>query len=77
MQMKKDYSTADLARIDHSRVDAAVGPVYVDGAEKGDTLKIDNGYISLLRGHMRLNVGKYGSMAEAEEGIEPSLISLT
>ncbi|MCL4310846.1 MAG: acetamidase/formamidase family protein [Candidatus Thermoplasmatota archaeon] len=40
MQMKKDYSTADLARIDHSRVDAAVGPVYVDGAEKGDALKI-------------------------------------
>ena len=40
MQIKKDYSTADLAKIDHSRVDAAVGPVYVDGAEKGDTLKI-------------------------------------
>jgi replication factor A1 len=38
----------------------------------GETLKIDNGYISLLRGHMRLNVGKYGSMAEAEEGIEPN-----
>ncbi len=38
----------------------------------GETLKIDNGYISLLRGHMRLNVGKYGSMAESEEEIEPN-----
>ncbi len=38
----------------------------------GEVLKIDNGYISLLRGHMRLNVGKYGSMAESEEDIEPN-----
>ena len=38
----------------------------------GENLKIDNGYISLLRGHMRLNVGKYGSMAESEEEIEPN-----
>lgn len=32
-------------------------------------LFIENGYISLVRGHMRLNVGKYGSLKEAEEGI--------
>jgi replication factor A1 len=38
----------------------------------GEVLKIDNGYISLLRGHMRLNVGKYGSMAESEDEIEPN-----
>ncbi len=38
----------------------------------GEVLKIDNGYISLLRGHMRLNVGKYGSMSESEEDIEPN-----
>jgi replication factor A1 len=38
----------------------------------GENLKIDNGYISLLRGHMRLNVGKYGSMSESDEEIEPN-----
>ncbi len=38
----------------------------------GEILKIDNGYISLLRGHMRLNVGKYGTMSEGDEDIEPS-----
>ena len=30
---------------------------------------IENGYISLVRGHMRLNVGKYGSLKPAEEEI--------
>ncbi len=38
----------------------------------GEVLKIDNGYISLLRGHMRLNVGKYGTMSEGEEDVEPN-----
>ena len=38
----------------------------------GENLKIDNGYISLLRGHRRLNVGKYGSMSESDEEIEPN-----
>lgn len=38
----------------------------------GEVLKIDNGYISLLRGHMRLNVGKYGTLSESDEDIEPS-----
>lgn len=31
------------------------------------TIFIENGYISLVRGHMRLNVGKYGSLKDAEE----------
>lgn len=30
---------------------------------------IENGYISLVRGHMRLNVGKYGSLKAAEEEV--------
>ncbi len=36
----------------------------------GDVLQVDNGYISLVRGHMRLNIGKYGSMSQAEEELE-------
>ncbi len=40
-----------------------------DQASDGQTLYIDNGYISLVRGHMRLNVGKYGSLSEATEEV--------
>lgn len=35
-----------------------------------DTIKIVNGYISLVRGHMRLGLGRYGSFEETEEVIE-------
>lgn len=38
-------------------------------ATDGQTLYIDNGYISLVRGHMRLNVGKYGSLSTANEEV--------
>ncbi|MCL4328044.1 MAG: single-stranded DNA-binding protein [Candidatus Thermoplasmatota archaeon] len=38
-------------------------------AENGKTLFIDNGYISLVRGHMRLNVGKYGSINPGTEEV--------
>lgn len=36
----------------------------------GDALYIDNGYVTLVRGHMRLNVGKYGSIKKSEEAPE-------
>ena len=39
-------------------------------AVKDETVLIDNGYVSLVRGHIRLNVGKYGSFAKAETPIE-------
>lgn len=37
---------------------------------QGNTLYIDNGYVTLVRGHMRLNVGKYGSIKKSEETVE-------
>jgi replication factor A1 len=37
---------------------------------KDETILVDNGYVSLVRGHIRLNVGKYGSFAKAETPIE-------
>ncbi len=40
-----------------------------DQVEEGDTIYVDNGYISLVRGHMRLNVGKYGSIKRSDEEI--------
>lgn len=30
--------------------------------KEGDVLKIENGYTTVIRGHLRLNVGKYGKM---------------
>ena len=41
-----------------------------DMVEEGNTILVDNGYISLVRGHMRLNVGKYGAIKESEEEVE-------
>lgn len=34
-----------------------------------DVLLIDNGFMSLVRGHLRLNVGQYGSFSANEEDI--------
>ena len=38
--------------------------------QKDETVLIDNGYVTLVRGHIRLNVGKYGSMAKSDQTIE-------
>jgi len=62
----------------HEVVDALVGDetacIYLtlwdDNIEKvkeGDTLSIKNGYINLLRGSMRLNIGRYGSFEIVKE----------
>ncbi len=39
---------------------------------KDDVIEIKNGYVSLVRGHMRLNVGKYGQLSKSEKPIEAS-----
>ncbi|MGQ0797922.1 MAG: single-stranded DNA-binding protein [Methanobacteriota archaeon] len=36
---------------------------------KDETVLIDNGFVSLVRGHIRLNVGKYGSLTKSEQGV--------
>jgi replication factor A1 len=36
---------------------------------KDETILIDNGYVSLVRGHMRLNVGRYGSLAKSTDDV--------
>ncbi|MCJ7607555.1 MAG: single-stranded DNA-binding protein [Thermoplasmata archaeon] len=43
----------------------------IGDVEKENVIAIKNGYVSLVRGHMRLNVGKYGGLAKSEETIEP------
>ena len=42
----------------------------IDDIETGTTYTLTNGYTGLFRGNLRLNIGKYGEIAAAEEGIE-------
>jgi replication factor A1 len=34
-----------------------------------DVVLIENGYVSLVRGHMRLNIGKYGHLSKSTEEV--------
>ncbi|HLE54868.1 MAG TPA: hypothetical protein VI999_06495, partial [Thermoplasmata archaeon] len=43
---------------------------------KDQVVLVDNGYVSLVRGHIRLNVGKYGSLAKSETPFETVNTSL-
>ena len=41
-----------------------------------DVIYVDNGFVSLVRGHIRLNVGKYGTITKSEQDVaevNPSL----
>ena len=41
----------------------------IGSIQKDEVVLVDNGYVSLVRGHMRLNVGRYGSLAKSTEAI--------
>lgn len=69
--------TGESHRVVDARVGDSTGTVLVplwddaiDNMEVGSTYKLTNGYTGLFRGNLRLNVGKYGQIAEAEEAIE-------
>jgi replication factor A1 len=36
---------------------------------KDENILIDNGYVSLVRGHMRLNVGRYGALSKSNDEV--------
>jgi replication factor A1 len=42
----------------------------IDKVKEGETINIGNGYVSLFRGSMRLNVGRYGTLEVAKEALE-------
>ena len=42
----------------------------IEKVNEEDTIRIENGYVTLFKGNMRLNIGKYGKMATAEEPLE-------
>ena len=39
----------------------------IDEVDEGKALRINNGYINLFRGNMRLNIGKYGNLEVLDE----------
>jgi len=41
----------------------------IGSVKEGDVLSVENGYVSLVRGHMHLNVGKYGKMTKSDKEI--------
>ncbi len=41
----------------------------IGSIQKDETVLVDNGYVSLVRGHMRLNVGRYGNLSKSTEAI--------
>ena len=42
----------------------------IEKVGEGATIKIGNGYVTLFRGNMRLNVGRYGTLEIAKEPLE-------
>lgn len=41
MQINEQFKVSDLKNLDNSKMDGAVGPIYIEGAEIGDTLEIE------------------------------------
>ena len=41
MQIQENFTTKDMPKIDGSKFDGAVGPIYIEGAEPGDALEVD------------------------------------
>ncbi|HXY47545.1 MAG TPA: single-stranded DNA-binding protein [Thermoplasmata archaeon] len=39
----------------------------IGSIQKDEVVLVDNGYVSLVRGHMRLNVGRYGNLSKSTE----------
>ena len=42
----------------------------IDEIEIEKTYRLENGYTTLFQGHLRLNIGRYGTLKEAEEAID-------
>lgn len=75
-EVKKVTSSRDGSS--HSVCDALIGDetgcIYltlwdenIAKVNEGETISIENGYISLFRGSMRLNIGRYGRLELAKE----------
>ncbi|MGQ9551485.1 MAG: hypothetical protein ACUVUE_03565 [Candidatus Bathycorpusculaceae bacterium] len=41
----------------------------IEKVNEGETISVGNGYVTLFKGNMRLNVGKYGKLETAKEAL--------
>lgn len=41
----------------------------IEKVQEGDTVNIGNGYVTLFKGNMRLNIGKFGTLEVAKEAL--------
>ena len=39
----------------------------IEKVKEGDSVRVENGYVTLFKGNMRLNIGKYGKLEPAKE----------
>jgi len=39
----------------------------IEKVSENDTIRVENGYVTLFKGNMRLNIGKYGKLETAKE----------
>ncbi|MEW6222415.1 MAG: single-stranded DNA-binding protein [Candidatus Hadarchaeota archaeon] len=66
----------EARRVAEARVGDETGTVVlslwqdqIGSVSEGDVLYIENGYVTLFQGHIRLNVGKYGKMTKPDKDI--------
>ena len=71
VRSRRDYSTH---RVCEALVGDETASIYltlwddnIDKVNVEDTLRIENGYVNLFRGSMRLNIGRYGKFETLEE----------
>jgi len=41
----------------------------IEKVNEGDTIRVENGYVTLFKGNIRLNIGKYGKLEAAKEAL--------
>jgi replication factor A1 len=58
------YTVADVVVSDETgTIKLTLWNEQIDQVEVGNTVKVENGYITSFRGEIQLNVGKYGTMS--------------
>ena len=45
----------------------------IDSVEEGKSYKLENGYTSLFKSSLRLNVGRYGNLSASDEDVEVNM----
>ena len=74
VQSRKDFSTHRVCEVLVGDVSATVLMTVwddlIDAVKDGTSYMIKNGYTSLFRGNIRLNIGRYGEIEESEEAVE-------